>query len=121
MVSNLGNRSLTVKVLTTTVCPIEQTLNVHAFAPASDDPEDLEALTPNHFILGGANTCIPFIPNAEGYSNHCKMFRSCQAYADMIWQRWVREYLPQNNVRSQWNKSQTDIEVVDLVWLIEAM
>ena len=47
------------------------------------------------------------------------MFRSCQAYADMIWQRWVREYLPQNNVRSQWNKSETNIEVGDLVWLIE--
>ena len=47
------------------------------------------------------------------------MFRSCQAYADMIWQRWVREYLPQNNVRSQWNKSETNIEVGDLLWLIE--
>ena len=35
----------------------------------------------------------------------------------MIWRRWDREYLPQNNVRSQWNKSQTNIEVGDLVWL----
>ena len=37
----------------------------------------------------------------------------------MIWQRWVRDYLPQNNVRSQWKKSQTTIEVRDLIWLIE--
>ena len=37
----------------------------------------------------------------------------------MIWHRWVREYLPQNNVRSQLNKSQTKIEVADMVWLIE--
>ena len=106
-------------MLTTTICLVEQTLNARPNTPASDDPEDLEALTPNHFILGRANVCIPFIPNAEVYSNHRKMFRFCQAYADMIWQRWVREYLPQNKVKSQWNKSETNIEVGDLVWLIE--
>ena len=119
MVSILGNRSLTDEVLTTTMCLVEQTLNARPITAASDDPEDLEALTPNHFLLGRANICIPFVPNAEVYSNHRKMFRSCQAYADMIWQRWVGEYLPQNNVRSQWNKSETNIEVGDLVWLIE--
>ena len=47
------------------------------------------------------------------------MFRSCQAYANMIWKRWVREYLPQNNVRSHCRKSETINEVGDLVWLIE--
>ena len=31
----------------------------------------------------------------------------------------VRKYLQQNNVSSQWNNSQTTIEVGDLVWLIE--
>ena len=119
MVSILGNRSLTDDVSTTTMCFVEQTLNARAITPASDDPEDLEALTPNNFILGRANVSIPFIPRAEVYSNHRKIFRSSQAYADMIWQTWVREYLPQNNVRSQWNKSQTNIGVGYLVWLIE--
>ena len=76
MVSILVNRSLTDEVLTTTMCLVEQTLNARPITPASDDPEDLEALTPNHFILRRANVCIPFIPNAEVYSNHRKMFRS---------------------------------------------
>ena len=115
MVSIHGNRSLTDEVLTTTMCLVEQTLKARSFTPAGDDPEDLEALTPSHFILGRANVFIPFIPNAENNSNHRKMFRSCQAYADIIWQRWVRENLPQNNVRSQWNKYQTNIEVGVLV------
>ena len=102
-----------------TMCLVEQRLNARPITPASDDPEGLEALTPNHFILGRANICILFISIAEVYSNHRKMFRCCQAYADMIWLRWVREYLPQNNVRCQWNKSQTNVEVGDLLWLIE--
>ena len=119
MVSVLGNGFLTDEVLTTTMYLVEQTLNARPITPASDDPEDLEALTPNHFILGLPNVFIFFVPNAEVSSNHCKMFQSCQAYAYMIWQRWVREYLPQNNVRFQWNKSETNIEVGDQVWLIE--
>ena len=119
MVSILGNRSLTDEVLTMTMCLVKQTLNGRPITPASDDPDDLEAFTPNHYVLGRANVCVPFIPNVEVCSNHRKIFRSCQAYADMIWQRWVREYLPQSNVRSQWNKCQTNIEVGDLVWLIE--
>ena len=119
MVALLGNRSLTDEVLLTTMCLVEQTLNARPITPSSDDPEDLEALTPNHFIIGRANVCIPFIPNAEVYANHRKMFRSSQAYADMIWNRWVKEYLPQNNVRAQWNKSESNFQVGDLVWLIE--
>ena len=119
MVAILGNRSLTDEALLTTMCLVEQTLNARPITPASDDPSDLEALTPNHFILGRANVCIPFIPNAEIYSNHRKMFRSCQAYADMIWKRWVTEYLPQNNVRTQWNKSEANVQVGDLVWLVD--
>ena len=75
MIAILGNRALTDESLTTTMCLVEQILNARPITPASDDPNDLEALTPNHFILGRANICIPFIPNAELYANHRKMFR----------------------------------------------
>ena len=75
MESILGNRSLTDEVLTTTMCLVQQILNARPITPASDDPQDLEALTPNHFFLGRANVFIPFIPNAEIYSKHRKMLR----------------------------------------------
>ena len=101
MVTLLGNRFLTDVILTTNISLVQQTLNSRPITPAGDDPADLEALTPIHFILGLAKNCIPFIPNAEVYSNHRKMFRSCQAHADITWQRWVREYPPQKNVSSQ--------------------
>ena len=120
MVAILCNRSLTDEVLLTTMCLVEQTLNARPIIPAaSNDPEDLEALTPNHFVIGRANVCIAFIPNAEVYANHRKMFRSSQAYADMIWKRCVKEYLPQNSVRALWNKSESNLQFGDPVWLIE--
>ena len=37
----------------------------------------------------------------------------------MIWRSWVSEYLPQNNVRTQWNKSEANVQVGDLVWLVD--
>ena len=70
----LGNRSLTDESLTTNMCLVEQTLNARPITPAKDDLADFEALTTNHFPLGRANVCIPFIPNAEMCSNHRKMF-----------------------------------------------
>ena len=66
------------------MCFVEQTLNVRPVTPASDDPENLEALTQNYFIFGSSNVCIPFIPNAEVFLDRAKMFRSSQAYTDMI-------------------------------------
>ena len=117
MVAILSNRSLTVEVLLTTTCFVEQTLNARPNTSASDDPEDLEALTPNHFILGRANVCIPFIQNEEICANNRKIFRSSDAFADMIWKQWVKEYLRQKNVRLQWNKSETNLQTGDLVFV----
>ena len=37
----------------------------------------------------------------------------------MIWRRWTKEYLPQSNYRSKWNKEAPNvIQVGDLVWLV---
>ena len=58
----LGNRSMTDESLTTTMRLVEQTMDARPITPANDDPSNLEALTPSHFILGQANVCILFLP-----------------------------------------------------------
>ena len=37
----------------------------------------------------------------------------------MIWKRWVKEYLPQHNARTQWNKGSTNLNTGALVWLVD--
>ena len=91
----MDNRSLTDEVLSTTMCLVEQTLNARPLTAVSDDPEDLTALTPNHFLLGRENTTALLMPSSERYHDLRKSFKRAQAYADMIWKRWTREYLPQ--------------------------
>ena len=69
MFAILGSRSLIDETLITTMCLVEQTLNARPLTAVSEDPADLEALTPNHFLLGRSNVAVPFIPNAELYAN----------------------------------------------------
>ena len=47
----LGTRRLTDEVLHTTFCLVEIALNSLPLTPVSADPCDLNALTPNHFLL----------------------------------------------------------------------
>ena len=94
-------------------------MNSRLLTSVSDDPEDLEALTPKHFLLGRASPATPFIPDAQRYTDLRRVFRVSQANADMIWSRWNREYLPQWNERFKWNKEEVrQLEVNDLVWIV---
>ena len=99
---------------------LEQTLNARPLTAVSDDPEDLTALTPNHFLLGQENASAPFMPSSERYHALKKSFKTAQAYADMIWKRWTREYLPQWNKRSKWSKEHVrNLKEGELVWLVD--
>ena len=62
-------------VLITTMCLVEQTLNARPLTSVSDDPDDLEALTPNHFLLGRANLATPFLPGAQRCMGLRRVFR----------------------------------------------
>ena len=120
MYAVLGNRSVTEDVLSTTMCLVEQTLNARPLTPVSSDATNLEAITPNHFLLGNKNLCLPYISSTEQFVDHRKLFRQTQAYADLIWDRFRKEYLPTLNSRKKWQTT-TDrsLEQGDLVWLVE--
>ena len=99
MTAILDNRSLTDDAPRTTTCLVEKTLSARPLTAVIDHPEDLTALTPNHFSLRRENASAPFMPSSEHYRDLRKAFKTAQAYADLIWKRWTREYLPQWNQR----------------------
>ena len=116
----LGNRSVTEDVLSTTMCIVEQTLKPSPLTPVSSDVNDLEALTPNGFFLGNRNLCLPYLPCAEEFVDHRKLFRQTQAYANLKWDRFRKKYLPTMNNRQKWqSKANETLKESDLVWLIE--
>ncbi|XP_063725777.1 uncharacterized protein LOC134853677 [Symsagittifera roscoffensis] len=79
----LGNRRVTEEVLRTTLCLVEQFLNARPITAVSSDPLDLEALTPNHFILGQHAASFPSLSFEENF-DHKKWFVRAQSYANAM-------------------------------------
>ena len=116
----LGNRSVTEDVLSTTKCILEQTLNARPLTPVTSDVNDLEALTPNHFLLGNNNVCLPYLPCAEEFFDHRKLLRQTQVYGNLIWDRFCKEHLPTLNNRQKCGSTVNEtLKKRNLVWLIE--
>ena len=115
----LGTRRLTDEVLSTTLCLVEQFVNNRPLVPASSDPSDMNALTPNHFLIGGTTSSFPFEDQGERETfNYRKRFQQAQAYTNVIWKRWLQEYAPTLNVRRKWNIPNRNLKKGDLVWLV---
>ena len=82
----------------------------------SDDPNDLEALTANHFLLGPRIKIQPLLPDASRHVDCRRTYKMAQGYNEMIWQRWNKEYLPKCHARAKWDqKAKQSLEVGDLV------
>ncbi|KOB73634.1 polyprotein, partial [Operophtera brumata] len=48
-----------------------------------------------------------------------KQWRKAQKLADMFWQRWLKEVLPQLLPRKKWNEEQKPLQVGDLVLVVD--
>lgn len=55
----MGIATLTIEEMATVLAQVEACLNSRPLCPLTDDPEDLEALTPGHFLFGEPLTLIP--------------------------------------------------------------
>ena len=112
-------RRLTDEVLNTTFCLVEYALNSHPLTPVSADPSDLGAITPNHFLLGNQATGIPSIVGVDEF-DHRKRYARAQSYANAIWARWLKEYVPALNRRTKWQKpAEHHLKFGELVLIVE--
>ena len=115
----LGTRHLTDEVLNTTFCLVEYALNSRPLMSVSADSSDLGAITPNHFLLGNQATGNPSIVGVEEF-DHRKRYARAQSYANAIWARWIKEYVPALNRRSKWQTpDEQHLKVGDLIWIVE--
>ena len=98
---------------------VEHALNSRPLTPVSADPSDLGAITPNHFLLGNQATAIPSIVGVDEF-DHRKRYARAQSYANTIWSRWVKVYVPALNRRSKWQTlAEQHLKTGDLIWVVE--
>ncbi|KAK0153450.1 hypothetical protein N1851_004864 [Merluccius polli] len=104
----------------TMLCEVEAILNDRPITKLSDDPNDLEPLTPNHLLLLKGKPALP--PGVfEPHDQYVKRrWRQIQYLADLFWKRWVREYLPLLQERQKWNQKKRSLVVGDIVTIMDA-
>ena len=106
---------LTDSQLLTFLTEAEYILNSRPLTHLSDDVSDLEALTPNHVLLGQHRNWVSIPDISEADINSRRQWKRVQALRAMFWTRWVREYLPGLNQRSCWKKKTPPFNVGELV------
>ena len=106
---------LTDPQLYTLFTEVENVVNSRPLTHLSDDASDLQALTPNHILLGlrriwsyVADTCSKDISSR-------KKWRQVQALRDRFWDQWKTEYLPTLTHRRKWTHDTPNLKPGQLV------
>ena len=103
----LQNQVLTDEILLTAITVDESLVNSRPLTEVSSDADDLEALTPNHFLIGRATPNLP------------KRWRQAQVITTHIWKRWLHEYLPGLTARKKWFQAVPYLKAGDLVLIVD--
>lgn len=115
LVRIVGEQILTFEELSTVFVQIEAILNSRPLCSLSSDPNDLQALTPNHFL--NLEPLGSFI--AEDYSdlplNRLSRWQRILALQQTFWRRWSREYLHTLQQRNKWTEPCDNFTVGTLV------
>ena len=101
--------------INTLMCEVEAIVNGRPLTKLSDDPRDLEPLTPNHLLLLRNGPKVP--PGIFSKEDNCssRRWRQVQYLANVFWRRWIREYLPSLQERQKWNKTRKNLMINDIV------
>ncbi|TKS69341.1 hypothetical protein D9C73_003405 [Collichthys lucidus] len=117
--STLRSQSLDEEGLQTVLCEVESILNSRPLTKESTDPNDLEALTPNHLLLLKTQPCLPpgLFHKEDSYTR--RRWRQVQYISDLFWKRWIKEYLPQLQERQKWTKIKRNFTPGDIVLIVD--
>ncbi|XP_070068068.1 uncharacterized protein [Drosophila takahashii] len=110
-----ATRKYTFEELSTLLAKIEACLNSRPLSPMSEDPTDLLALTPGHFLVGGPLLSI-VEPELKGESKSIvNRWQHLKALHQQFQARWKEEYLKELHKRNKWQAPTANLRVGDLV------
>lgn len=106
---------LTYEELNTVLIQIEAILNSRPLSPLSNNPNDVTALTPGHFLIGEPLTALPEVDIKDSNLNLLQRWRRIQWLQQQFWDRWRKDYLNQLQTRLKWKGTSPNIKVDQVV------
>ncbi|XP_055918311.1 uncharacterized protein LOC129950394 [Eupeodes corollae] len=114
----MGQRMLPPEEFRTLLTQIEAILNSRPLHPLSEDPMDIQALTPGHFLVGEPLILpLPFRLDDRSDSVRTALWKELQRMIQHFWVRWQSEYLTTLQERKKWRREKENIKVGQLVVL----
>ena len=101
--------------LDTLLIETESIVNSRPLISVSDDINDLEPLTPNHFLIGRLSPNTNFTNITEKNVNSRTKWKSVQAATNMYWKGWIKEYLLLLTLQNKWTKHHENMKIRDMV------
>ncbi|GFW21589.1 integrase catalytic domain-containing protein [Trichonephila clavipes] len=103
--------------LTTLMAQIEAVLNSRPLSPLSSDPNDLNPLTPGHFLTNCAISSFPEPYTASDSLSYHSRWKLIQSLRDTFWNRWSTKYLTHLQTRAKWSVQNPNLKENQLVLL----
>ncbi|XP_076301924.1 uncharacterized protein LOC143220066 [Lasioglossum baleicum] len=114
----IGETLLTFEEMSTLLTQIEACLNSRPITPLTDEPTDLTALTPAHFLIGSPLTAIPEPSLSDVRTSRLTRWQMIQQQRDHFWDRWSVEYLQTLQQRAKWTKEKPNLKLGDLCLIL---
>ena len=108
---------LTFEQLYTVLTQIEVCLNSRPLCPLSDNPDEMEVITPGHFLIGETINTVPQGDVSTDKVNYIVRWKRHQIVVDTFWRKWSGEYLSRLQQRPKWVDRVETPKVGDLVIL----
>ncbi|XP_067119162.1 uncharacterized protein [Centruroides vittatus] len=115
----VGGTILTLEEFLTITNQIEGILNSRPISPLSVDPDDLEVLTPAHFLIGRSIDTIPDIDLKSLSDSRLSHWQRVTKMTQIIWKRWTNTYLNNLQQRNKWMIERDNIKIGTLVIIKE--
>ncbi|XP_049306228.1 uncharacterized protein LOC125776723 [Bactrocera dorsalis] len=113
----IGNALLTAKELSTLLAEVEAILNSRPLTPLSQNPNDGEALTPAHLLIGCFLRVLPPEQVTVDPVRCCERWQLVCCLKQQFWRQWskVRVYLTGLQERNKWLHPTRNLQLNDLV------
>ncbi|XP_053596159.1 uncharacterized protein LOC128668033 [Microplitis demolitor] len=113
----VGDSRLIFEESTTLLARIEATLNSRPLEAISEDPDDLTALTPGHFLIGRELNAIPEPSLMDLNSSRLSRWQFIQQRAQYFWKHWSTSYIQRQLAQTKWCQPRNDVQIGSLVLL----
>lgn len=105
----IGNMILTFEELYTLATQVESCLNSRPLTPLTENPDDLNVLTPGHFLIGASLSSLPQQDLQDQNPSRLTRYQHLTQMFQHFWTRWSREYLVNLQQRTKWQFSSSTL------------